>query len=214
MDELTVAVKQNSASAQQTNQLAASASSVDAKGSEAVARVVDTMAAINVSSKRVVDIIGVIDGIAFQTNILVLNAAVEAARAGEQGRGFAVVATEVRSLAQRSAAAAKEIKTLIGQSVDEVEAGARLVDEAGSTMRDVVSSVKRVSDIIGEITSASEQQSQGIEEVNRAVTLRDQATQQNAAWVEESAAAAGALQNQAASLAGVIGSFKLKLEPV
>ena len=189
--------------------MAASASTVAAKGGEVVARVVDTMGAINVSSKRVVDIIGVIDGIAFQTNILALNAAVEAARAGEQGRGFAVVATEVRSLAQRSAAAAKEIKSLIGQSVNEVEAGARLVVEAGSTMRDLVASVKRVSDIIGEITSASEQQSLGIEEVNQAVTLMDQATQQNAALVEESAAAAGALQNQAASLAAVVGAFKL-----
>ena len=213
MEELTATVKQNSASAQQANQLAASASSVAAKGGEAVARVVDTMGAINASSKRVVDIIGVIDGIAFQTNILALNAAVESPRAGESGRGFAVVASEVRSLAQRSAAAAREIKSLIGQSVDEVEAGARLVDEAGSTMRDVVTSVKRVSDIIGEITSASQQQSQGIEEVNQAVALMDQATQQNAALVEESAAAAGALQNQATSLAGVVGSFKLTLEP-
>ena len=209
MEELTATVRQNTASAQQANQLAASASTVAAKGGEVVARVVDTMGAINVSSKRVVDIIGVIDGIAFQTNILALNAAVEAARAGEQGRGFAVVATEVRSLAQRSAAAAKEIKSLIGQSVNEVEAGARLVVEAGSTMRDLVASVKRVSDIIGEITSASEQQSLGIEEVNQAVTLMDQATQQNAALVEESAAAAGALQNQAASLAAVVGAFKL-----
>ncbi|MBY0411325.1 MAG: hypothetical protein K2Q97_14655 [Burkholderiaceae bacterium] len=209
MEELTAAVKQNSASARQANQLAASASSVAAKGGEVVARVVDTMGAINVSSKRVEDIIGVIDGIAFQTNILALNAAVEAARAGEQGRGFAVVATEVRSLAQRSAAAAKEIKKLIGESVGEVEAGARLVNEAGNTMRDVVNSVKRVSDIIGEITSASEQQSVGIEEIGRAVTLMDQATQQNAALVEESAAAAGALQTQASSLAGVVGSFKL-----
>ena len=213
MEELTATVEQNSASAQQANQLAASASSVAAKGGEAVARVVDTMGAINASSKRVVDIIGVIDGIAFQTNILALNAAVESLRAGESGRGFVVVASEVRSLAQRSAAAAKEIKSLIGQSVDEVEAGARLVDEAGSTMRDVVTSVKRVRDIIGEITSASEQQSQGIEEVNQAVALMDQATQQNAALVEESAAAAGALQNQATSLAGVVGSFKLTLEP-
>jgi len=213
MEELTATVKQNSASAQQANQLAASASSVAEKGGDVVAKVVATMGAINVSSKRVVDIIGVIDGIAFQTNILALNAAVEAARAGEQGRGFAVVASEVRSLAQRSAAAAKEIKTLIGQSVAEVEAGARLVDQAGSTMRDVVASVKRVSEIIGEITSASEQQSHGIEEVNRAVSLMDQATQQNAALVEQSAAAAGALQNQAASLAGVVGSFKLNLKP-
>jgi len=213
MEELTATVKQNSASAQQANQLAASASSVAEKGGDVVAKVVATMGAINVSSKRVVDIIGVIDGIAFQTNILALNAAVEAARAGEQGRGFAVVASEVRSLAERSAAAAKEIKTLIGQSVAEVEAGARLVDQAGSTMRDVVASVKRVSEIIGEITSASEQQSHGIEEVNRAVSLMDQATQQNAALVEQSAAAAGALQNQAASLAGVVGSFKLNLKP-
>ncbi len=209
MEELTSTVKQNAASAQQANRMAAEASQVAAQGGEMVAKVVDTMGAINNSSKRVVDIISVIDGIAFQTNILALNAAVEAARAGEQGRGFAVVASEVRSLAQRSAAAAKEIKTLISESVEKVEAGALLVDQAGTTMRDLVVSVGRVTAIIGEITSASDQQSHGIEEVNRAVAQMDQVTQQNAALVEESAAAAGSLQAQATALTGVVGTFRL-----
>ena len=209
MEELTVTVKQNAANARQADQLAASASQVAAQGGAVVVKVVETMAAINHSSKKIVDIIGVIDGIAFQTNILALNAAVEAARAGEQGRGFAVVASEVRSLAQRSAAAAREIKVLIGDSVAKVEAGARLVDQAGATMSEVVASVKRVTDIMGEITSASDQQSLGIEEVNRAVTQMDQATQQNAALVEQSAAAAGSLQSQAATLVDVVGNFTL-----
>jgi methyl-accepting chemotaxis protein len=209
MEELTATVKQNAASAQQANRMAAEASQVAVQGGEMVARVVDTMGAINTSSKKVADIISVIDGIAFQTNILALNAAVEAARAGEQGRGFAVVASEVRSLAQRSAAAAKEIKTLISESVEKVEAGAQLVDHAGATMRELVVSVGRVTTIIGEITSASDQQSQGIEEVNRAVAQMDQVTQQNAALVEQSAAAAGSLQAQASALAGVVGTFRL-----
>ena len=213
MEELTATVKQNAASAQQANRMAAEASQVAAQGGVMVAKVVDTMGAINHSSKRVVDIISVIDGIAFQTNILALNAAVEAARAGEQGRGFAVVASEVRSLAQRSAAAAKEIKTLISESVEKVEAGASLVDQAGTTMRELVVSVGRVTTIIGEITSASAQQSEGIEEVNRAVAQMDQVTQQNAALVEESAAAAGSLQAQATALTGVVGTFRLSGQP-
>ena len=209
IEQLTAAVKQNTANAHQANQLASSASQVAAKGGTVIAEVVDTMSAINASSKKVVDIIGVIDGITFQTNILALNAAVEAARAGEQGRGFAVVASEVRSLAQRSAAAAKEIKTLIGDSVDKVDVGTRLVGHAGSTMDEVVASVKRVTDIMGEISTASEQQSLGIEEVNQAISQMDQVTQQNAALVEEAAAAAGSLQEQAAKLVGVVDKFRL-----
>jgi methyl-accepting chemotaxis protein len=209
MEELTATVKQNAASAQQANRMAAEASQVATQGGDMVAKVVDTMGGINNASKKVADIISVIDGIAFQTNILALNAAVEAARAGEQGRGFAVVASEVRNLAQRSAAAAKEIKTLISESVEKVDAGAGLVDQAGATMRELVVSVARVTTIIGEITSASEQQSQGIEEVNRAVAQMDQVTQQNAALVEESAAAAGSLQAQATALAGVVRTFRL-----
>ena len=209
MEELTATVKQNSANALQANQLASAASKVAAQGGEVVARVVHTMGDINTSSKKIVEIISVIDGIAFQTNILALNAAVEAARAGEQGRGFAVVAAEVRSLAHRSADAAKEIKSLIGKSVETVEAGADMVQQAGATMREVVVSVKRVNDIMGEITSASEQQSLGIEEVNQAIAQMDQATQQNAALVEEAAAAADSLKTQATSLAGIVGTFKL-----
>ena len=209
MEQLTATVKQNAANALLANELASTASKVALRGGEVVSRVVDTMGAINTSSRKIVDIISVIDSIAFQTNILALNAAVEAARAGEQGRGFAVVASEVRTLAQRSATAAREIKSLIGESVDTVEAGARLVDQAGATMSEVVASVRRVNDIIGEITSASQQQSQGIEEVNQAVAQMDEATQQNAALVEEAAAAAGSLQGQATALAAIVSTFKL-----
>ena len=209
MEELTSTVKQNADNARQANQLAASASQVAVKGGEVVAQVVGTMESINASSNKIVDIIAVIDGIAFQTNILALNAAVEAARAGEQGRGFAVVASEVRNLAQRSASAAKEIKTLIGASVEQVHAGSKLVAEAGSTMNDIVSSVQRVSDIISEITAASSEQSAGIDEINRAIGQMDAVTQQNAALVEEAAAAAESMQNQAHSLAQIVSVFKL-----
>jgi methyl-accepting chemotaxis protein len=177
-----------------------------------VDQVVSTRGSINDSARRIADIIGVIDGIAFQTNILALNAAVEAARAGEQGRGFAVVAGEVRNLAQRSAAAAKEIKDLIGDSVEKVETGSRLVDQAGATMEEVVGSVKRVSDIISEIAAASEEQRSGIEQVNQAIVQMDQVTQQNAALVEQAAAAAEAMQDQAAGLAGLVGTFRTGLE--
>lgn len=209
MEELTSTVKQNAENARQSNQLALSASEVAVRGGEVVAQVVDTMGAINNSAKKIVDIIGVIDGIAFQTNILALNAAVEAARAGEQGRGFAVVASEVRTLAQRSASAAKEIKELIGDSVDKVSIGSRLVDDAGATMREVVESVKRVTDIMSEITAASQEQTDGIEQINQAVMQMDQVTQQNAALVEEAAAAAEALQDQAQNLSQVVSVFKL-----
>ena len=209
MEELTSTVKQNADNARQANQLAIIASGIAVKGGAVVTEVVDTMSSINDSAKKIVDIISVIDGIAFQTNILALNAAVEAARAGEQGRGFAVVATEVRSLAQRSAAAAKEIKTLIGDSVDKVDAGSKLVAQAGSTMNEVVESVKRVTDIMAEISAASNEQSAGIEQVNQAVSQMDQVTQQNAALVEEAAAAAGSLQDQSSQLAKVVGAFKL-----
>jgi methyl-accepting chemotaxis protein len=208
MEELTGTVKQNAENAQQANQLALSASEVAIKGGAVVAEVVETMASINASANKIVDIIGVIDGIAFQTNILALNAAVEAARAGEQGRGFAVVAAEVRNLAQRSAGAAKEIKSLIGDSVEKVNAGSKLVHEAGSTMGEVVGSVKRVSDIISEIAAASREQSSGIEQVNRAITQMDEVTQQNAALVEQAAAAAGSLQDQAVTLVDAIKVFK------
>lgn len=208
MEELFSTVKQNADNARQANQLAASASDVALKGGTVVSQVVTTMGSINDSSKKIVDIIGVIDGIAFQTNILALNAAVEAARAGEQGRGFAVVATEVRNLAQRSAAAAKEIKTLIGDSVDKIDIGSKLVGQAGATMQDIVDSVKRVTDIMGEIASASEEQTSGIEQVNQAISQMDDATQQNAALVEEAAAAAASLQEQADSLAQVVSVFK------
>jgi methyl-accepting chemotaxis protein len=209
MEQLTSTVKQNADNARQANQMAGSASEVAVKGGAVVAQVVETMSSINASSKKIVDIIGVIDGIAFQTNILALNAAVEAARAGEQGRGFAVVASEVRNLAQRSAAAAKEIKGLIGDSVEKVDAGARLVDQAGATMDEIVESVKRVTDIMSEITAASAEQTSGIEQINQAISQMDQVTQQNAALVEEAAAAAESLQEQAGALAQVVGVFKL-----
>jgi len=209
MEQLTGTVKQSADSARQANQLASSAAEVAHRGGSVVSQVVSTMDDINASSKKISDIIGVIDGIAFQTNILALNAAVEAARAGEQGRGFAVVASEVRSLAQRSADAAKEIKALIGSSVDKVDSGARLVAEAGQTMNEIVASVKRVSDIIGEITTAASEQSEGISQVNNAVAQLDQMTQQNAALVEESTAAAESLKDQATRLAGAVGTFKV-----
>ena len=209
MEELTSTVKKNADNARQANQLAVSASSVAVKGGAVVSQVVDMMGAINTSSKKIVDIIGVIDGIAFQTNILALNAAVEAARAGEQGRGFAVVAAEVRSLAQRSAAAAKEIKTLIDDSVQKVGEGSRQVVDAGKTMDEIVDSVRRVTDIMAEIEAASREQTQGIEQINQAITQMDQVTQQNAALVEEAAAAAQSLQEQAAGLSEVVGVFKL-----
>ena len=209
MEQINGTVKQSADSARQANQLAASAAEVAQRGGSVVAQVVTTMDQINASSKKIADIIGVIDGIAFQTNILALNAAVEAARAGEQGRGFAVVASEVRSLAGRSAEAAKEIKGLIGASVDRVEVGSRLVADAGATMNEIVGSVQRVSDIIGEISAAASEQSDGIGQVNSAVTHLDQMTQQNAALVEESAAAAEALREQASRLAQVVSSFKL-----
>ncbi|NMM26012.1 MAG: HAMP domain-containing protein [Glaciimonas sp.] len=209
MEELTSTVQQNADNARQANQLATSASNVAVKGGAVVAQVVDTMGSINTSSRKIVDIIGVIDGIAFQTNILALNAAVEAARAGEQGRGFAVVATEVRNLAQRSAAAAKEIKTLIGDSVEKVDAGTRLVDQAGATMSEIMERVKRVADIMSEISAASQEQTSGIGQINQAISQMDQVTQQNAALVEEAAAAAGSLQDQAVHLSQVVGIFKL-----
>ena len=209
MEQLTVTVKQNADNARQANQMALNASSVAQKGGAMVTQVIDTMDTINQSSRKIVDIIGVIDGIAFQTNILALNAAVEAARAGEQGRGFAVVASEVRNLAQRSAAAAKEIKSLIGASVDQVDAGSTLVKSAGVTMEEVLASVARVTDIMAEISAASAEQSAGIEHVNRSINEMDHATQQNAALVEEASAAAEAMQDQAATLAGAVRLFKL-----
>jgi methyl-accepting chemotaxis protein len=209
MEQLTSTVKQNADNARQANQMAARASEVATRGGQVVAQVVDTMASINASSRKVVDIISVIDGIAFQTNILALNAAVEAARAGEQGRGFAVVASEVRNLAQRSAAAAKEIKELIGNSVEQVEAGSSLVAQAGSTMEEVVASVRRVTDIVSEISAASGEQSNGIGQVNQAIGQMDGVTQQNAALVEQAAAAAESLQQQAATLVALVGEFRL-----
>jgi len=209
LEELTSTVQHNADNVRQANNVARTASEVANRGGKLVAEVVQTMGAIDASSKRIVDIITVIDGIAFQTNILALNAAVEAARAGEQGRGFAVVAGEVRNLAQRSAAAAKEIKELISTSVTNVEAGSTLVDSAGATMEEIVSSVTRVSDIMAEILAAGEEQSAGIQQINEAVIHMDQATQQNAALVEEAAAATGALQDQAGALQQMVSVFKL-----
>ncbi|MBV8124503.1 MAG: MCP four helix bundle domain-containing protein [Burkholderiaceae bacterium] len=210
MEQMNSTVKQNADTAQTATQLASSASAVAARGGEVVGQVVATMDEITASSKKITDIIGVIDGIAFQTNILALNAAVEAARAGEQGRGFAVVASEVRSLAQRSAEAAREIKALISQSTEKVETGARLVGEAGTTMDDIVAQVRKVADLIGEIGAATLEQTQGIGQVSEAVNQLDQVTQQNAALVEESAAAAESLKHQAANLADVVNIFKLE----
>ena len=212
MEELTSTVQQNADNARQASQLAVSAVDVAARGGQVVEQVVGTMESINASSRKIVDIIGVIDGIAFQTNILALNAAVEAARAGEQGRGFAVVASEVRNLAQRSATAAREIKALIGESVDCVEAGNRLVGEAGMTMGEIVASVRRVMDIMGEISAASQEQGAGIAQVNGAIGEMDAATQQNAALVEEAAAAAQSLREQTVALTEVVGVFKLDEE--
>ena len=209
MEELTSTVKQNADNAVQANQLVMSASAVAEKGGKVVSQVVQTMDTINASATRIVDIISVIDGIAFQTNILALNAAVEAARAGEQGRGFAVVASEVRNLAQRSAGAAKEIKELINASVDSISAGSALVAEAGTTMDQVVASVSRVTQIMSAITAASSEQSTGIGHVNTAITEMDSVTQQNAALVEQAAAAAGSMQEQAGNLAELVSRFKL-----
>ncbi|WP_343653110.1 methyl-accepting chemotaxis protein [Herbaspirillum sp.] len=210
MEELTSTVRQNAENAQQANQLASDASGVAARSGEVVQQVVSTMQGISEASRRIVDIIGVIDGIAFQTNILALNAAVEAARAGEQGRGFAVVASEVRSLAQRSATAAKEIKALIDDSVAQVDAGGRLVVQAGATMGEVVDSVRRVSHIVGEISMATQEQRAGIEQVNHAITHMDETTQQNAALVEQAAAAAQSLQDQSQRLRELVGVFRLQ----
>ena len=209
MEQLGSTVRQNAENALSANQLALGASSVARKGGEVVGEVVETMKGINDSSRRIVDIIGVIDGIAFQTNILALNAAVEAARAGEQGRGFAVVASEVRSLAQRSADAAKEIKQLISTSVERVEHGTALVDRAGVTMTEIVTSIARVTDIMGEISAASSEQSDGVGQISQAIAQMDQATQQNAALVEEAAAAAHSLKDQVDVLREAIGSFSL-----
>ncbi|MES2742952.1 MAG: methyl-accepting chemotaxis protein [Pseudomonadota bacterium] len=210
MEEMTSTTKQNADNARQASMLAASASQVAQKGGAVVAQVVDTMGNINAASRKIVDIISVIDSIAFQTNILALNAAVEAARAGEQGRGFAVVASEVRNLAQRSAAAAKEIKVLIGDSVEKVDFGSKLVGQAGNTMNEIVASVQRVTDIMGEISSASAEQGAGIDQINHAVGEMDAATQQNAALVEQAAAAAQALQEQSVKLAQVVSVFQLQ----
>jgi methyl-accepting chemotaxis protein len=209
MEELGSTVRQNADNARQANQLALQASGVAVNGGEVVSQVVDTMRGINESSRKIADIISVIDGIAFQTNILALNAAVEAARAGEQGRGFAVVASEVRSLAQRSAGAAKEIKALISASVERVEQGTALVDKAGTTMQEVVASIRRVTDIMGEISAASNEQALGVAQVGEAVSHMDQATQQNAALVEQMAAAASSLKSQADDLVHVVDVFKL-----
>jgi methyl-accepting chemotaxis protein len=212
MEELTSTVRQNADNARQANQLAQGASEIAARGSAVVAQVVDTMGSIKESSQKIVDIIGVIDGIAFQTNILALNAAVEAARAGEQGRGFAVVASEVRNLAQRSASAAKEIKGLIGDSVEKVGAGSTLVGEAGRTMEEILASVQRVTDIVVEISAASAEQSSGIAQVNQAIAQMDGTTQQNAALVEQAAAASESLHDQAALLVSLVGEFHIDAE--
>ncbi len=208
MEELTSTVKQNAEGARQANQLAIGAASVAVQGGEVVGKVVETMSGIEASSKKIADIISVIDGIAFQTNILALNAAVEAARAGEQGRGFAVVASEVRTLAQRSSGAAKEIKDLIDDSVQRVAEGSALVHTAGKTMGEVVASVQRVTDIMGEISAASQEQSAGIEQVNQTITQMDETTQQNAALVEEATAAARSLEEQAVQLTEAVAVFK------
>jgi methyl-accepting chemotaxis protein len=209
MEELTSTVKQNADNARQANMLAETASNVASRGGDVIEQVVGTMEEIHAASGKIADIIGVIDGIAFQTNILALNAAVEAARAGEQGRGFAVVATEVRNLAQRSAAAAKEIKGLIADSTGKVETGNRLVNEAGATMSEIVDSVRRVTDIMSEITAASQEQTSGIEQINQAISQMDEVTQQNAALVEQTSAAAASMQEQAARLAEAVGVFRL-----
>jgi len=209
MDELSATVKQNADNAQQASLLATGTSKVAVEGSAVMLRVVDTMGSINESSKKIVDIISVIEGIAFQTNILALNAAVEAARAGEQGRGFAVVASEVRSLAQRSAAAAKEINVLISDSVQKVTAGSKLVDQAGSTMQEIVDGIQRVSNVVNEITTASHEQTTGIDQIHHAITQMDDVTQQNAALVEQAAAASGSLHEQADHLTSVVNVFKL-----
>ena len=209
MEELTSTVKKNANSSREANQLALNASGIAAQGGAIVSKVIDTMGSIKDSSRRIVDIIAVIDGIAFQTNILALNAAVEAARAGEQGRGFAVVASEVRNLAQRSASAAKEIKSLIGDSVDKVDAGGKLVDEAGQTMGLIVTSIQQLTDILTDITAASQEQSVGIEEVNRAIVNMDEMTQQNAALVEQAAAAAESMEEQAQTLVQAVSVFHL-----
>jgi methyl-accepting chemotaxis protein len=213
IEALNATVQRNAENAQRANAMARSASDVAARGGAVVSQVVDTMGSINGSSRKIADIIGVIDGIAFQTNILALNAAVEAARAGEQGRGFAVVATEVRNLAQRSAAAAKEIKALIDDSVQQVDSGAKLVDQAGATMAEIVASVQRVTDIMGEIASASQEQTSGITQIGHAINQMDQATQQNAALVEEAGAATHSLHQQASELAQVVSVFKLSDSP-
>nr|WP_279526911.1 methyl-accepting chemotaxis protein [Paludibacterium purpuratum] len=210
MEEITSTVRQNADNAKKANTLAIGSSDIASRGGQVVGQVVSTMSEINDSAKKIVDIISVIDGIAFQTNILALNAAVEAARAGEQGRGFAVVASEVRNLAQRSAGAAKEIKELIGNSVEKVESGSRLVDEAGRTMKEIVTAITRVTDIMSEISAASAEQSSGIEQVNLAVTQMDENTQKNAALVEEAAAAAESLEEQARNLFDAVSLFKLK----
>jgi methyl-accepting chemotaxis protein len=212
MEELTATVRQSADNARQANELAMSASDVAAKGGEVVSQVIETMQAINVSSRKIADIIGTIDGIAFQTNILALNAAVEAARAGEQGRGFAVVASEVRTLAQRSAAAAREIKALIDDSVSKVDAGSTLVKDAGGTMDEIVARVHRVSEVMAEVLAATREQSTGIEQVNRAIGEMDQVTQQNAALVEEAAAAADSMRHQASGLAQTVAVFKVSRE--